>query len=378
MSGILQWAMGLISAVVLWKIRKRNIGLVIFTASLGALGVLAVGDYSFEAKEVGGYAALLKFSTSGGLPDTLLAIAVYTVISSTLVGLYLVLHGYVRDNRDADSRRVPVVELRGLVDTSDSPLINAVPARIIGRREDLLFDLRSMLQPESLNVAGALDELAHLPRSLRRVRGDSQRGSVQVIAGGVLQVPLLFATGVLLDDEGQVLLMDWERVKGKWCELDEVDSGQRFIIEGLESESFGDEVVLAISASYKAELSDISKSFPGLQLVHMARPDPKVNKIWSEDEQVALTTQFIDTLCRLKNSDVKLIHLVLAAPASLAIRFGRHYDLRNMPLLRCYHWQKNENPAYAWGVEMPINAKTPGTYFKHSVMTAEEPAQEHI
>ncbi len=163
MSGILQWAMGLISAVVLWKIRKRNIGLVIFTASLGALGVLAVGDYSFEAKEVGGYAALLKFSTSGGLPDTLLAIAVYTVISSTLVGLYLVLHGYVRDNRDADSRRVPVVELRGLVDTSDSPLINAVPARIIGRREDLLFDLRSMLQPESLNVAGALDELAHLP-----------------------------------------------------------------------------------------------------------------------------------------------------------------------------------------------------------------------
>uniref|UniRef100_UPI0004634A98 SAVED domain-containing protein n=1 Tax=Pseudomonas syringae TaxID=317 RepID=UPI0004634A98 len=297
-------------------------------------------------------------STSGGLTDRLLAAAVYLAIIVIGTGLALIVHGYLKAQRETDSRRIAVLELRGLVDTSDTPLINAVPAKYRGRKEDCLVDLRSLLASKTPDVQGAIVELAHIPRQLRRVRGDSTRGNVQVVAGGVMQVPLLFYTGVLLDDEGQVALMDWERVDSTWAELGEVDSGQRFSIDGLEKVVTGGPVVLAISASYIVEFSDIAKTFPSLPLVHLARPNPKVNKLWSEDEQKELARQFLDVLCSLKSANVTMVHLVLAAPTTLAIRFGKHYDVRNMPPIRCYHWERNQSPPYPWCVEMPTDSSS--------------------
>ncbi|WP_235204993.1 hypothetical protein, partial [Pseudomonas syringae] len=73
MSAILHWAMGLLSALVAWKIRKRNIGLSLVTIGTGLLIALAAGDYSVEANGLGGWVERLKFSTSGGLTDRLLA-----------------------------------------------------------------------------------------------------------------------------------------------------------------------------------------------------------------------------------------------------------------------------------------------------------------
>jgi len=47
------------------------------------------------------------------------------------------------------------------------------------------------------------------------------------------------------------------------------------------------------------------------------------------------------------------VHLVLAAPASLAIRFGKAYDQRNMPKIRCYQREQNQTPPYPWSIQMP-------------------------
>lgn len=366
---ILQWAMGLISAYVAWKVRKRNIGLAILSACIGLLITLSMGDATVEASGIGGMVDFFKLSVTGGLPSTLVTVIAIVLTAGIVVGGGLAVHGYVSDAKEMAAKRVAVIELRGLVDTSDTPLISSVPARFVGRKEDCLIDVRALLAPNVLSVPAAMEEIAHLPRRLRHLRADSSRANVQVVVGGVMHVPLLFYTGVLLDDEGRVAIMDWERTKGEWRELIDADTGIRFAVEGLENVRSGGEVVLAISASYLAELDDIKRTFVDVPIVHLVRPNPKVNALWSEDEQVALTQQFLDILSQLKNTNVSMVHLVLAAPASLSIRFGRAYDIRNMPPIRCYQWERTQTPAYPWGLQMPIDSKSSADYFQTAVHT---------
>lgn len=262
--------------------------------------------------------------------------------------------GSVQQERELDTlRRVLVVELRGLVDTSDRPLVSAVPGHILGRREDCHIDIRPLVSGLTPNVSAALEELAHLRRQVQRARGGASREHISVVVGGVMQVPLLFYAGVLLDDEGSVTLMDWDRTKSQWGELDLADDGSRFTVSGLELAAGAPDVVLAVSSTYQADLRGIEQTFPGLPLVHLQLADPKPNTLWSEPAQAEMTAKFLDMLAALANCGVETVHLVLVASPSLAIRFGRAYDARNMPVLRCYQYQKGAVPAYPWSVRMP-------------------------
>ncbi|MCE1061561.1 SAVED domain-containing protein [Pseudomonas alloputida] len=335
--------------------------------SLSALCVsglvsLSMGDITAEGHKIGGFVDFLKVSITGGLPAGLTSLAAYLLMLGFALGLVLTFLIYRKESKEADAKRVAVVELRGLVDTSDTPLISAIPGRLVGRREDCRIDLRSHVCPGALNVPAALAELAFLPQSLRQRRADTSRSDTEVVVGGVMQVPFLFYAGVLLDDEGRVTLMDWDRTKEQWRELTEIDSGVRFEQDGLEGVESSPEVVLAVSASYTVELCDIARTFPGLPLVHLYRPNPRVNALWSSEEQAALTQQFLDVLSDLKNRGVTRIHLVLAASASLAIRFGKVYDARNMPALQCYHWEKERTPPYPWSVQMPLTLGGAASY----------------
>ncbi len=168
-----------------------------------------------------------------------------------------------------------------------------------------------------------------------------------------MQVPLLFYAGTLLDDEGNVLLLEWERTKGDWKQLLDADDTDRFNTDGLENIGDAKEIVLAVSASYVAASADIAATFPGMPVVHMARPNPQPNSLWSEDTQAALTQQFLQMLGALANRGVEMVHLVLVAPASLAIRLGKAYDHRNMPKVRCYQREQGHTPPYPWSIEMP-------------------------
>jgi len=370
MSGVIHWAIALVSAYFAWRMRKRNIGLTIMSMCVGGLAGLSMGDIVVEGRQIGGLAEFLKVSITGGLPSLLTSIIAWLLMLGFVVGLVLTVVIYRKEAREADTKRIAVVELRGLVDTSDTPLISAVPARFVGRREDCRVELRGMVSSSSLNVTAALQELEHLPRNLRQRRADTARADVQVVAGGVMQVPLLFYAGVLLDDEGRVTLMDWDRTKEQWRELTDVDSGSRFQLDGLDSVQSNGEVVLAVSASYVAELADIVATFPNLPLVHLYRLNPSVNSLWSEDEQAALTQQFLDVLSALQNRGVTQVHLVLAAPASLSIRFGRAYDARNMPPLRCYQWEKGQTTPYPWSVQMPLTLGALAKYLPTESQTA--------
>lgn len=349
---VLNWAMGLVSQLVGWVVRPPNLGVALLSRSSSLLLLLGSG-VTIEARGVAGIVDAFKYAPADGLPGNLVLIVVYLACATWVIGLLMVLWTQYREWKETDSRRILVVEMRGLVDTSDKPLLAAIPRTLLGRRVDCLVDVRTHLAAPTPNVEEALKEIEHIQRDVRRARGDTARADVQVVAGGVMQVSLLFFAGTLLDDEGHVLLMDWERTKGDWKQLSDQADGEAFEITGLDGLGTSKEVVLAVSASYVAAYNDISTTFPGIPVVGMARPNPQPNTLWSEDTQSALTQQFLQTLGTLANQGVEMVHLVLAAPASLAIRFGKAYDHRNMPKLRCYQREQNQTPPYPWSIQMP-------------------------
>jgi hypothetical protein len=349
---ILDWAMGLGSQLVGWFVRPRNLGISLLSRSSAVLIVLA-GGITIKAQGIAGFVEAFEIAPAEGLSGILLNILAYLACLTWVIGLVMVTGTQIREWREADTRRILVVEMRGLVDTSDKPLLTAIPRSRVGRRVDCLVDVRNYLASPTPNVKEALKEIEHIQRDVRRARGDTARADVQIVAGGMMQVPLLFYAGTLLDDEGNVLLMDWERAKGDWKLLNDPADGERFDVTGLESLDNSREVVLAVSASYLAAFDDIATTFPRLPVVHMARPNPQPNSLWSEETQAVLTQQFLQMLGSLANQGVEMVHLVLVAPASLAIRFGKAYDHRNMPKLRCYQREQGHTPPYPWSIQMP-------------------------
>lgn len=355
------WLKGLIDQLVAFLLRPRHLGVTLLGFSSAILVVLGSGGFDIEVKGLAGIIDVLKFSTGQGFTGTLLSMVTYLVCITWVIGLVMVVMSFQRDWREAAARRVLVVELRGLVDTSDRPLLGSLPLALAGRRIDCLVDVRQLAAAKPPQVQEALLELAHIRRLLRQQRGDTSRELVTVVAGGVMQVPLQFYVGTLIDDEGAVQLFDWERNEKCWKPLSQTDDGVRFAVSGLESIGTFSEVVLAVSASYQVTLDGIAATFPGLPVVHLARPNPLPNALWSEVNQAALTQQFLQTLATLANRGVEVIHLILAASSSLSLRFGMAYDGRNMPQLRCYQYQTGQTPAYPWSVRMP-NGELPVDY----------------
>lgn len=368
---VLNWAMDLVSQLVSWVIRPPNLGVSLLSRSSTLLLALSCG-VTIEAQGVAGFIEAFKYAPAEGLPGNLLTIVIYLACTTWVIGLLMVLWMQYREWREADTRRILVVELRGLVDTSDRPLLAAVPRTLLGRRVDCLVDVRTHLAAPAPNVEEALKEIEHIQRDVRRARGDTARVDVQVVAGGVMQVPLLFFAGTLLDDEGNVLLMDWERTSGNWKPLNDQADGEAFEISDLDGQGASKEVVLAVSASYFAAYNDIATTFPGIPVVRMARPNPQPNSLWSEDIQAALTQQFLQSLGTLANKGVEIVHLILVAPASLAIRFGKAYDHRNMPKLRCYQREQNQTPPYPWSIQMPT-AQQPVAFVQTSLAIPAQP-----
>lgn len=346
----------LIGKLVDFYVRPRHISAHIFRASISLLAALVLGGGFSLAYKDGDSNQEFALSWGDG-PGAVAFWALFSVATiSTLASLLMALRRSAHELKELQLSRVLVIELRGLVDTADSPLVKAIPARIVGRRESCLVDVRRLVMGPAPNILEALNELVQLRRQIRLMTAGISREHLAVVAGGVMQVSLLFYAGVLLDDEGRVQLMEWERTTGIWKELDEQDSGERFSISGLTEVEFQcPDIVVAVSASYLADLAGIAQTFPDMPVVQLRLHDPKPNTLLSGTMQEALTRQFTDVMAELANRSVGRVHLILAAPATLCVRFGQAYDPRNMPTLKCYQREKDQTPPYPWNIEVDAN-----------------------
>lgn len=330
-----------------WSFRRRDPGVYLVGAGIGLLAtLLTTWSFSVNIPVPGiGTIPLTVSSGDGGFLDILRA----------CLSAALILTGLVMIWRGQDRKRVVAIELRGLRDTSGDPLKDSIPARFAGRRDQILINVRQGADGRLLDPEAALPKVTSLPASIQNIEGGLQRGDIQYVAGGIAPIAYGFLTGVLLDDESRVELMDWDRDRLAWRALDADDDGLRFRIEGNEGVGQAHEIVLAVSVSYPTDSAGIAEAFAGLPVVRMVLENGSVNAHWSAQKQVALTAQFRDFLIGLRATLVRRIHLVLAAPTSLVIRFGCSYDKRNLPEIVVYQYEIGDTPKFPWGVLMPVS-----------------------
>lgn len=346
-----------IRSLIDWVFRRRSpalfimrIGLACLTITFGASWAL---DVSFPLQDgridVG-------FNRVGGTPIVLVWVV-------TIIGLGLIVAGFVWEvirykveHRHLARNKIVVIESRGLRDTSGTPLIESLPSRFQGQLDHVLVDLRQRVKDgEIFAPETALEDLISLPVDLKRKENGLDRRDFTLVYGGLTPVPFTFLTGVLIDDEGTAFILDWDRHTEAWRELNDEDDGKRFRTASLDDVPVGTkEVALAVSVSYSVNADDIRSQLGSTPVVELYLEDGSPDCHWSEEKQRALGRQFLETAIGLGNRGVRRIHLFIAAQNSIAFRFGRLYDKRNLPEIAVYQYQRNAIPPYPWCVLMPV------------------------
>lgn len=331
-----------------------RVGLILVAVSVGA-------GFLLDIKVVDGTRQLsLAFDTAGGTPAIMTAIAFSLGIIMILLGAGGGVYDHRCEARANGRKKVIVVEQRGLKVTPDAPLDKAVPCSIKGGRISILHDLRQRVANDYIvDPQTAFDKVITLPQTIQQHFAGQNGADISIVYGGISPVPLTFLTGFLLDDEAPATLLDWDRDTKRWRELDGTDDGDRFQVSGLDTvPEHAPEVILAVSASYKVDMSAVHKSKGDLPLVHLDLPQGSTSSNWSETKQQALARTFRETLERLEGLHVGHVHLFITAPNSLVFRFGQTYDKRLLPPATIYQYERSEDPPHPWGVTVPTHGMT--------------------
>ena len=221
----------------------------------------------------------------------------------------------------------------------------------------MLVDLRQHIQDGLIVEPGAaVGRLNSLPANIDQGANGVDRRDISYVYGGLAPVPFTFLTGLLIDDEGPITIMDWDRHSGNWRTLDANDDDDVFTVLGLEDVSANSaEVALAVSVSYRIDATDVREKVGDIPLVEMILDEGTTGSHWSQEKQKALGCQFLNTVIALGNVGIEQVHLFLAAQNSVVFRFGRLYDKRNLPEVVVYQYQRGLSPVYPWAIRMPVS-----------------------
>jgi hypothetical protein len=336
---------------------------------LSGAALLLAAQSGFVAKFASGPTfGNVEFSvdTVSGTPAQVTATASVAGAVLILAGLIWLIRQGWQEHRAAERKRVLIVETRGLRNGPGRPLQADVPTTVVGHREARVLDFRQMYEADITDPELGLDEAHTLPGHIRQAASTTDRADFTLIYGGVAPVPYTFLTGVLVDDEDGLIVMDWDRSAERWRLLDGADDGERFLISGTDELTNADEVVIAISVSYRVQAANVHAAFPGRPVIWLALENGNTSSHWSADKQAALATQFHDVLSLLEGKGTRRIDVILAAPNSVVFRFGRTYD-RNLPPLVVWQYEREQPIPYPWGILMP-----PGGRGKASVVRSSE------
>lgn len=323
-------------------------GVAVLLATLG-LNWFAKVRYRTEGTEFS-----LDVSTGDSVPQALTTIACLLSVLVMVVGLVMALVDHVRGVRRDSRRMAIVVELRGLHSSPDTPARDAELGSLPSQRQWIQVDFRPKGDGERVNPTLLLRQVAAMKPSIEAISAGRDKADVAVAVGGLAAVPALFLTGVLLDDESEVTIFDWHRDAKAWRVVEGFDDGRRtFPLDASELVGNPAEVVLAISLSYPVDLNAVRKTFPRLPVAQLRAEEVRADVYWSAEKQQAIVAAFRGAVQRLMEEGVTRIHLVLASPASLAIRLGMAYDPRLMPELLVYQYERTDPVPYPWALRMP-------------------------
>ncbi|RWP43842.1 MAG: SAVED domain-containing protein [Mesorhizobium sp.] len=346
-----------------WLFRPKSAGIMAMRVGLALVAIAFGIGWAFDLSiPLQGGRLNVSLDSGEGIPG----LVVYAVAAAGLLlalgGLTLECVRYTHDHRSQTRKRVLVIEGRGLRDGPGQPLSDAVPRTLKGHRQSILLDLRQKVEDGKIVAPSQiLPRIAGLGAQIDQLTAGVDRSDVNLVYGGLTAVPFTFLTGVIMDDEDKVLVLDWDRRQENWRLLDEEDDGRRFSTTGLDQLVSSPEVVLAVSVSYPIIASDLREGFPTLPVVRITLDEGTLHSHWSDRKQAQLADQFVRTAIELGGKGVARIHLVLAAPNSIVFRFGRSYDKRNLPEIAVYQFEKGSHPPYPWAVAMPVSGISSAT-----------------
>ena len=335
-----------------WLFRRRSpgyglvrLGVALLLALLGGLSL------GFQVPTKDG-PLIFSWSTADGTAEAISWTIAFVAISLIVAGLLHIRAEWRRQER----AKIIVIEARGLRDWNGEPLAEAIPATIVGRADPLVHNFRQgLIDGHIVDPSVSLQKLSSLPDDIARRTEGLDRKDIRFVVGGLAPVPLLFLLGLIVDDEGSTTLMDWDRHARRWRTLDQHDDGKRFEVTGLDRVPTGARrVALCVSASYDILNSDVATVEPETPVVRLDLAGRGTDAHWSEQKQQALGKQFLDVVIGLAARGVKEIALFVAAPASLAIRFGSLYDKRNLPFLEVNQYERGDPKVYPWAIGMPV------------------------
>ncbi|EPN2804863.1 SAVED domain-containing protein [Serratia marcescens] len=335
-----------------WVFRKRSTGLVLVRIGVPLFGLVLAGLTVGVTIPTSRGNFILSWDSSGStgaLSWGVLVIAILIV----LLGIYLIVRDICRENR----KKVIVIEARGLRDYQGQPLATSVPSSVLGRREQVIIDLRKggMVDGTILSPDAVIRRLVSLPDDIARRCDGLDRSDISFVLGGLAPVPFLFLLGVMVDDESQTLFMDWDRRQHAWCALTDEDDGNRFIVSGLDGiNTTVKRVALCVSASYDVLEADVQMVETGVPIIKAELVGRSTHSHWSEAKQQHLAQQFLDIVMSLAQQGIVEISLFLAAPASLSLRLGTIYDRRNLPRIDVNQYEQSDPKRFPWAIRMPV------------------------
>ena len=346
-----------VRSLIDWLFRRRSPALTVMRIGLACL-VLAFGagwalnvSFPFQGNRVS-----VVLDSSGGTPTIIVFAAAFVGVVLIFVCLIWEICRYGKDQRRLARKKVIVVEVRGLRQSGGLPLSASIPPGLQGKPDCMLVDLRQGIKDgEIVNPRVALEALTSLPVDLRRREDGLDRADITLLYGGLAPVPFSFLTGVLIDDERPVIILDWNRHEDAWCELNGTDDGIRFQTNGLTRDLNATiETALVVSVSYGINTGDVLALVPGMPIIELTLGRISPDCHWSEEKQRALGQQFLETVIELGTRGIQRIHLFLAAQNSVVFRFGRLYDKRNLPDILVYQYERGATPRYPWCIRMPV------------------------
>lgn len=342
-----------------WFFRPRSVGVQLLKYGSALLIATLGADIAFGAEYQGKDSSFnFRVSTSGGLPA--LAMNGAYVLGTVLIflGIGLIFRQVALDVRKERRQLLIVVEMKGLHNAPDTPAKDIIMRDFLGQRQSIVLDFRPQRSGELVDRQLVLQKLNSLMPTIEALAAGRDSSDVFVAVGGLAAVPALFLAGVLLDDESHVTIFDWDRNQRRWQTPDGPDDSKRFRlldVSGIRGAS--DEVVLVAACSYSIDGNDVVAAFPGLPIVRLDAEELLADRFWSLQKQEAFVVDLRDAIQHLLNNGAKRIHLLLAAPASLAIRMGMAYDRRLHPELVVYQYERSLSPPYPWGLLMPSQGR---------------------
>lgn len=258
--------------------------------------------------------------------------------------------------RSLAKRRVFVIEGRGLRDDDGQKLVTIAREIDPAVQASIPLDLRQKVNETIVSPQDVLPKIAVMREALNQQKSSVGAENAKVVYGGLTPIPFTVMTGIELDDEGQIEVVDWDRQAENWRRLDDEDDLKPLIVSGLDKAQEQKRVVLAVAISYPINDKDLNTTFE-MPVIRMELEGMSSNSHWSHDKQSRLAIEFLEICKKLSAHGVEEIHLVLAAPNSMSFNLGRRYDRRNLPYLYIYQYERSADVKYPWSVNVGMPEK---------------------